>query len=70
MDVFINWLNMNGYATWVWSAYALWVVGFAWLVLGTWMGRKQMLQQLATRRRRAQLNAEQSTTHSDHGVAS
>lgn len=60
MENFINWLDMNGYAQWVWSAYALWAVGFAWLVLGTFYGRKQALATLASQRRRAALKRNNS----------
>lgn len=62
MENFITWFDMNGYAAWVWSAYALWAVGFGWLVIGTRLGRKQALQRVAARRRRAGLQAAQSNS--------
>jgi heme exporter protein CcmD len=55
MESLSNWLNMGGYAAFVWSAYALWALGFAWLVGGTFIGRNKALQQLAAQQRRAAL---------------
>lgn len=59
MHNFIEWFDMNGYASWVWSAYALWVVAFAWLVIGTMMGRKRVLRRLQDQVRRVALKTEQ-----------
>lgn len=67
MDNLINWFEMNGYAQWVWSAYALWALGFTWLVFGTLRGRKQALVQISNRRRRA--NMQQTTTQNDGDAA-
>lgn len=64
MDSLINWFDMNGYAQWVWSAYALWALGFAWLVFGTLRGRKQALVQITNRYRRSQM---QPTTTPKNG---
>lgn len=65
MDNLINWFDMNGYAQWVWSAYALWALGFAWLVVGTLRGRKQALLQLANRRRRANMQKKPTNNHGE-----
>lgn len=60
MNNFIEWFDMNGYAGWVWSAYALWALAFAWLVIGTMMGRQRALRRLQDRQRRVALKTEQS----------
>lgn len=62
MESFINWFDMNGYAAWVWSAYALWALAFAWLLFSTLSGRKRVWVQLHEQQRRKQLKAGQKTT--------
>ncbi len=61
MENFINWFDMNGYAVWVWSAYAFWAVAFTWLVAGTHRGRAKVWAQLRHQQRRAQLKSAQRT---------
>lgn len=58
MENVTNWLEMGGYASWVWSAYALWAAAFAWLCLGTLNGRRRVRRQLQDQQRRAELKAQ------------
>lgn len=62
MDAFINWFDMNGYAAWVWSAYALWAAAFLWLVAGTLGGRKRVFAQLRDQQRRAEMKLAQTSS--------
>lgn len=65
MNSFIEWLDMNGYASWVWSAYALWAVAFAWLVIGTVNGRKRVLSQLQAQQRREAMKSPASAAENN-----
>lgn len=60
MDNLIQWFDMNGYAAWVWSAYALWALAFTWLVGGTLRGRQRVFAQLQQQQRRAALKNQQA----------
>ncbi|MDD9893870.1 MAG: heme exporter protein CcmD [Gammaproteobacteria bacterium] len=59
MDSLMNWFAMNGYGSYIWTAYALWALGFAWLIGGTLLGRKRVWAQLGDQQRRNALKAAQ-----------